>query len=77
MDPPEVSIQTGHDQSANDGIRISLTSNQMQSSVPGSAPIVDVGLYLPANGDDVLNRGEDNGNFECVPHSSSVQSLSQ
>ncbi len=80
MDPPEVFFQTGHDQSANDGTRISLTNNQMQSSVPGGAPVVDVGLCLPAPGpneDEVLNRGEDNENFECVPHPSSAQSSSQ
>ena len=77
MDPPEVSFQMRHDQLANDGIRISSTNDQAQSSAPGSALIVDVGLYLPGpapNGAEVLNRGEDNGNFECVLHSSSVNS---
>ena len=75
MDPPEVSFPTGHDQSANDRTRISSTNNQMQSCVPKSPPIMDVGLYLPVpapNGDEMLNRGEDNANFECVLHYSSV-----
>ena len=52
----------------------------MQSNVPGSAPIVDVGPSLPVpapNGDEMLNMGEHNGNVECVLHSSSVQPLSQ
>ena len=80
MYPPDVSLPTGHDQSANDGIRISSMNNQMQSSVPRSAPIVEIGLYLPVpapNGDEMLNRGEDNVNFEYVLHPSSVQSLSK
>ena len=80
MDPPAVSFQTGHNQSANDGIRISSTNNQMQVSVPGSTPMVDVGLYFPApapNGDEMLNRGKDNANFECVLHTSFAQPLSQ
>ena len=77
MDPPEVSFQMGHNQSSNDGLRVSSTGNQTQSSIPGIASIVDVGLYLPAsalNGDEGLNRGEHNG---CVLHSSPVQPLSQ
>ena len=55
-------------------------NNQMQISAPGSGPIVDVGLIplAPApNGDEMVNRHEDDGNFECVLHSSSVQSFSQ
>ena len=77
MDPPDVSFQTGHDQSSIDGVRVSSTNNQTQTSVPGIAPIVDIGLCLPApapNEDEVLNRGEHNG---CVLHSSPVQPLSQ
>ena len=80
MDPPGVSFQTGHDQPANNGIGISSMNNQMHIGAPGSAPIVDVGLFPPAptpNGDETVNPGEDNGNLECVLHSSSVQSLSQ
>ena len=80
MDPPGVSFQTGQDQSGNDRIRISSANNQMRSSAPGSAPIVDVGLYPLAsapNGGDVLNRGQDNENFGCVLHTSSAQPLSQ
>ena len=52
----------------------------MQKNVPGSAPVVNVGLYLPVpspNGVEMLNRGEDDAIFECVLRSSSVQSLSK
>ena len=75
MDLPEVSFPTGHDQSANDGIRISSTNNQMQIGVPESAPIMDIGLYLPVpspNAVETPNQGEDDANFECALYSSSV-----
>lgn len=53
-------------------------NNQMQSNVPENAPIVGIGPYRPVpapNGDEMLNRGEDNENLECVLHSPSVQSF--
>ena len=72
MDAPAVPFQKGH---VNDVVRVSSTNNQTQISVPGSAPIVDGGLYFPApvqNGDEMLHRGDDNANFEYVVHSSSA-----
>jgi len=76
MGPPEVSSQMGHEAAANNGIRISSTNDQMQSSAFGTAPIVSIGQPpAPAHsGDEVLNPGEDNGNVEFVLHSTSIQS---
>jgi len=67
-----LSLFGSEEESANDGISISSTNNQMLKSATGSASIEGIGRCLPASapsGDRVLNLGDDNGNIECVLHS--------
>jgi len=70
-----LSLFGSEEESANDGISISSTINQMlrsaTGSAPGSAPIAGIGRSLPTpapSGDEVLNLGDDNGNIKYALH---------